>query len=108
MGRNFHAAGPVLGHRGVINKRAALFRLRVPQMLSVLFWRLLIGGAGFAKRDRHRLLAVLDLLSARSGTKLAMLELVHDAFDGFLLRFGFARRHFSSPFDGPRPYLTWI
>ena len=79
-----------------------LLRLRMAQVLLVLFGRLLVGGAGFAESDRHRLLAVFHLLSARPGAKLAMLELVHDAFDGFLLRLGFARRHFSSPFDTPQ------
>jgi hypothetical protein len=71
-----------------------LLRLRMAQVLLVLFGRLMVGSTGFAESDRHRLLAVLHLLSARPGTKLAMLELVHDAFDGFLLRLGFARRHF--------------
>jgi len=71
----------------------ALLRLRPAKMLLVLFRRLLIGCARFAESDRDRLSAVFDLLSTRPRTKLAMLELVHDAFDGLLLRLGFTRRH---------------
>ena len=44
-------------------------------------------------------LRFFTFLSARSRAKFAMLELVHDPFDGFLLRLGLARRHLSSPFD---------
>ena len=74
------------------------------KMLLVLSRRLLIGFAGFAESDRHRLLTIFDFWSGRPRTELAMLEFVHDAFDGFLLRLGFARRHLSSPFDVPRPH----
>jgi hypothetical protein len=81
-----------------------LFCLCMAQMLLVLFWRLLIGCAGFAQSNRDRLFAVLDPLPVCPRTKLAMFELVHDASDGLLLRLGFARRHLSSPFDVPRPY----
>jgi hypothetical protein len=79
-----------------------LLGLRSPEMLLVLFRRRLIGCASFAKSNRDRLSAVLDLLPTRPRTKLALLEFVHDAFDGFLLRLGFTRRHLSSPFDLPR------
>ena len=56
------------------------------EMLLVFFRRLLIGFASLVESDRDRLLTVFHLPSARPRTKLAMLELVHDPFDGFLLR----------------------
>ena len=69
------------------------------EMLLVLFWRLLIGCASLAESDRYRLPMIFDFLSARPRAELAMLKLVHDPFDGFLLRLGFARRNLSSPSD---------
>ena len=74
-------------------------RFRMAEMLLVFFRRLLIGFASLAESDGDRLLTIFHLLSARPRTKFAVLELVHDPFDGFLLRLGLARRHLSSPFD---------
>ena len=71
---------------------------RSAKMLPVLLRSLLVRCASLAEGDRNRLPATLDLLSARAGTKLAMPVFVHDAFDGLLLGFGFARRHCSTPF----------
>src|ERR1700734_622823 len=108
------ALGPLLGGSWAARRLAfglvlcrfapTLLRLRMAEMLLVLFWRLLVGCASLAESDRHRLLTIFDLLSARSRTELAVLKLVHDPFDGFLLRLGFARRHLSSPSDVPRSY----
>jgi len=76
-----------------------LLRFRMAEMLLVFFRRLLIGFASLAESDGDRLLTIFHLLSARPRTKFAVLELVDDPFDGFLLRLGLARRHLSSPFD---------
>jgi hypothetical protein len=76
---------------GLSGLAATLLRLRPPEMGFVLLRALLVGCARFAERDSNRLPRILDLPPTPSRAEFAMLELVHDAADGFLLRLGFLR-----------------
>ena len=63
---------------------APLARLRTLQIFTVRLLALIFGGTRLVQPDRDRLLRVPDLFSS-AGFELPMLELVHDALDGFLL-----------------------
>src|SRR5262249_27033744 len=56
------------------------------QVLAVLLLALVFGGTSLVQPDRDCLSRVPDLLPA-AALQFPMLKLVHDALDGFLLRF---------------------
>src|SRR4051794_29167393 len=66
--------------------------LGAAEVALVLLLALVFRGARLAQGDRDRLLRVLHLAAAR-GLELAMLELVHDALDRFLLPLRLLRHH---------------
>src|SRR5207302_6313234 len=76
----------------LLGRAAPLASLGTLQVLAVLLFALVFGGAGLVQPDRDRLFRVLDLFAA-AGFELPMLELVHDALDGFLLRLRLVGRH---------------
>src|SRR4051794_36686427 len=84
----------------------ALALLRALEPASVLRRALLVGTAGFVERDGDRLPRIA-YLAPGTAFQLAMLELVHDPADDFLLLWVLLLRHHALRFAGNARDRVW-